>query len=148
MSKKRFNSGKILLTGVVAASLISTTTLTEIFANSGVNENTYWQANSQLVIQKNMNIQHVYSTDDLSNYRVVWGDTLSGIAKYFNISVEELAIRYHIVNPNFILAGVTLEDQHLFTVLDYSVLPSETIQDTSFNFVQATKNIIHQQCLT
>src|SRR5699024_851937 len=72
-------------------------------------------------------------------YRVVWGDTLSGIAEYFNISVEELAIRYHIINPNFILAGVTLEDQHLFTVLDYSVLPSETIQDTSFNFVQATK---------
>ena len=44
----------------------------------------------------------------MSNYRIRWGDTLSGIAARYHTSVGALARANHIANPNLIYAGSTL----------------------------------------
>jgi LysM repeat protein len=42
-------------------------------------------------------------------YRVQWGDTLTGIARRFNTSVQAIVQRNNIPNPNLIYAGQELE---------------------------------------
>ncbi|MGE6763737.1 LysM peptidoglycan-binding domain-containing protein [Corallococcus interemptor] len=48
---------------------------------------------------------------DVSNYRIRSGDTLSGIAKRYNTSVDALAKANNIKDPNKILAGTALKVQ-------------------------------------
>ena len=51
---------------------------------------------------------------DVSNYRIRSGDTLSGIAKRYNTSVDALAKANNIKDPNKILAGKSLKVQDGF----------------------------------
>lgn len=44
-----------------------------------------WTANSESVIADNMSKQGIKSVDQLGDYKVVWGDTLSTIAAHFNV---------------------------------------------------------------
>ena len=70
-----------------------------------------WTANSESVIADNMSKQGIKSVDQLGDYKVVWGDTLSTIAAHFHVSTDELVQRFNIADANYIAAGITMKNQ-------------------------------------
>ncbi|MGY3742475.1 LysM peptidoglycan-binding domain-containing protein [Leuconostoc inhae] len=71
-----------------------------------------WQANSTDTVKQNIASQN--KSNDIDNYEVQWGDTLSTISQVTGISVNDLASRYGIPDANSIFAGVTLVHQKDF----------------------------------
>lgn len=53
-----------------------------------------------------------YAATTNQNYTIVRGDTLSGIASRFGVSISSLVAANHIANPNLIYAGKTLIIPH------------------------------------
>ena len=74
-----------------------------------------WHANSEATIKANMDKQGIKSVDDLASYKVVWGDTISTIAAHFHTSVDKIVAQFNIANPDFIVTGVTMAEQHDYT---------------------------------
>lgn len=87
-----------------------------------------WTANSENVIADNMSKQGIKSVDQLGDYNVVWGDTLSTIAAHFHVDTNELAQRFGIVDVNYIGAGITMKDQ-----ANINALESQVIHDAQWN---------------
>lgn len=87
-----------------------------------------WTANSESVIADNMSKQGIKSVDQLGDYKVVWGDTLSTIAAHFHVSTDELAQRFGIVDVNYIAAGITMKNQ-----ANINELESQIVHDAQWN---------------
>ena len=87
-----------------------------------------WTANSESVIADNMSKQGIKSVDQLGDYKVVWGDTLSTIAAHFHVDTNELAQRFDIVDVNYIAAGITMKDQ-----ANINELESQIVHDAQWN---------------
>ena len=87
-----------------------------------------WTANSESVIADNMSKQGIKSVDQLGDYKVVWGDTLSTIAAHFHVSTDELAQRFGIADVNYIAAGITMKDQ-----ANINALESQIVHDAQWN---------------
>ena len=151
---KLFKSGKFMMTAAATIAVVASataTTLTSINADDTVapakvtSENhmykghrfdapirvethDIWTANSESVIAKNMSKQGIKSVDQLGDYKVVWGDTLSTIAAHFHVSAEELAQRFDIADVNYIAAGITMNDQ-----ANINELESQVVHDAQWN---------------
>ena len=148
--KSFFKSGRFLLTGlasaVLATAAVNLVSLDSNSANADDVKVSYasgivsWKANDQETIQRNMLNQGITGIDQLSNYKVVWGDTLSGIAQHFGTTVESIAFKFGITNPNFIVAGVTVENQHLLVTNETVSVPSTATQVTDFFAPSVNKN--------
>jgi hypothetical protein len=70
-----------------------------------------------------------------SGYRIVYGDTLSGIARKFGVSVEQLAKWNNILNVNRIYAGQRLiVKEPAYTRVYVSLPPPNTYSDRLSNF--------------
>ena len=87
-----------------------------------------WTANSESVIADNMSKQGIKSVDQLGDYKVVWGDTLSTIAAHFHVSTDELAQRFGIADVNYIAAGITMKNQ-----ANINELESQVVHDAQWN---------------
>ncbi|RHE69289.1 LysM domain-containing protein [Weissella cibaria] len=87
-----------------------------------------WTANSESVIADNMSKQGIKSVDQLGDYKVVWGDTLSTIAAHFHVDTNELAQRFDIADVNYIAAGITMKDQ-----ANINALESQIVHDAQWN---------------
>ncbi|MBZ1517163.1 LysM peptidoglycan-binding domain-containing protein, partial [Leuconostoc mesenteroides] len=148
--KSFFKPGRFLLTGLASAVLanaaVNLVSLDSNSVNADDGKVSYasgivsWKANDQETIQRNMLNQGITGIDQLSNYKVVWGDTLSGIAQHFGTTVESIAFKFGITNPNFIVAGVTVENQHLLVTNETVSVPSTATQVTDFFAPSVNKN--------
>lgn len=87
-----------------------------------------WTANSESVIADNTSKQGIKSVDQLGDYKVVWGDTLSTIAAHFHVSTDELAQRFGIADVNYIAAGITMKNQ-----ANINELESQVVHDAQWN---------------
>lgn len=87
-----------------------------------------WTANSESVIADNMSKQGIKSVDQLGDYKVVWGDTLSTIAAHFHVSTDELVQRFDIADANYIAAGITMKNQ-----ANINELESQVVHDAQWN---------------
>lgn len=152
---KLFKSGKFMMTAAATIAVVASataTTLTSVDADDSAtsqkvepSENhTYkgqeydapirvethdiWTANSESVIADNMSKQGIKSVDQLPDYKVVWGDTLSTIAAHFHVSTDELVQRFNIADANYIAAGITMKNQ-----VNINALESQIVHDAQWN---------------
>lgn len=152
---KLFKSGKFMMTAAATIAVVASataTTLTSVNADDSAtsqkvepSENhTYkgqeydapirvethdiWTANSESVIADNMSKQGIKSVDQLPDYKVVWGDTLSTIAAHFHVSTDELVQRFNIADANYIAAGITMKNQ-----VNINALESQIVHDAQWN---------------
>lgn len=85
-----------------------------------------WTANSESVIADNMSKQGIKSVDQLGDYKVVWGDTLSTIAAHFHVRTD--VQRFDIADANYIAAGITMKNQ-----ANINELESQVVHDAQWN---------------
>ncbi|MCB4209868.1 LysM peptidoglycan-binding domain-containing protein, partial [Lactiplantibacillus plantarum] len=103
-----------------------------------------WRANDQKTVDNNMRSQGIDSINDLSNYTVVWGDTLTTIANHFHTTADELKNKFNIVNADFIVAGFKLSDQSQFNSIGRELLSSSITslnKNTTAAYLQKPTNI-------
>ncbi|MBE4725109.1 LysM peptidoglycan-binding domain-containing protein, partial [Leuconostoc citreum] len=137
LGNKLFKSGKVLI-AVAGVSVIMTNAVIPVISTVSANTNkvtpvhtaSNWRANDQKTVDNNMRSQGIDSINDLSNYNVVWGDTLTTIANHFHTTADELKNKFNIVNADFIVAGFELSNQSQFNSIGRELLSSSI---TSFN---------------
>ena len=121
LGNKLFKSGKMLI-AIAGISVIMTNALVPVINTVSADNNKLtpghtdlcWRANDQKTVDNNMKSQGIDSINDLSNYYVVWGDTLTTIANHFHTTADELKNKFNIVNADFIVAGFKLNNQSQF----------------------------------
>ncbi|WP_260157487.1 LysM peptidoglycan-binding domain-containing protein [Leuconostoc mesenteroides] len=131
LGNKLFKSGKIIV-AVAGISIISASAVMPALSTATADSRTFkydnsafnWVANDQKTVDKNIKSQGITSINDLSNYRVVWGDTLTVIANHFHTTPEELKNKFNIANVDFIVAGYELRNQSQFNNIGQSLLSS------------------------
>ena len=142
---KLFKSGKFLMTAAATVAVIASATAPALIsANADSTSATTsvsadpthtvanWKANDQTIIAANFKSQNITSVNQLASYKVVWGDTLSGIAQHFNTTVDKITAQFGITDPNFIVSGVTIQDQHLYAASTANTTATTTVaQDTT-----------------
>ncbi|MDV7740312.1 hypothetical protein GA715_09200 [Leuconostoc mesenteroides] len=107
LGNKLFKSGKVLI-AVAGVSVIMTNAVIPVISTVSANTNkvtpvhtaSNWRANDQKTVDNNMRSQGIDSINDLSNYNVVWGDTLTTIANHFHTTADELKNKFNIVNAD------------------------------------------------
>ena len=137
LGNKLFKSGKVLI-AVAGVSVIMTNAVIPVISTVSANTNkvtpvhtaSNWRANDQKTVDNTMRSQGIDSINDLSNYNVVWGDTLTTIANHFHTTADELKNKFNIVNADFIVAGFELSNQSQFNSIGRELLSSSI---TSFN---------------
>ena len=137
LGNKLFKSGKVLI-AVAGVSVIMTNAVIPVISTVSADTNkvtpvhtaSNWRANDQKTVDNNMRSQGIDSINDLSNYNVVWGDTLTTIANHFHTTAEELKNKFNIENADFIVAGFELSNQSQFNSIGRELLSSSI---TSFN---------------
>ena len=137
LGNKLFKSGKVLI-AVAGVSVIMTNAVIPVISTVSANTNkvtpvhtaSNWRANDRKTVDNNMRSQGIDSINDLSNYNVVWGDTLTTIANHFHTTADELKNKFNIVNADFIVAGFELSNQSQFNSIGRELLSSSI---TSFN---------------
>ena len=151
LGNKLFKSGKILI-AVAGVSVIMTSALSPVITIVSANTNTVtpvhtasnWRANDQKTVDDNMKSQGIDSINDLSNYNVIWGDTLTTIANHFNTTVDELKNKFHIANADFIVAGFKLSNQSQFNNIGRELLSSSITslnKNTTSAYLQKSTNV-------
>ncbi len=151
LGNKLFKSGKVLI-AVAGVSVIMTSAVIPAISTASANTNkvtpvhtaSNWRANDQKTVDNNMRSQGIDSINDLSNYTVVWGDTLTTIANHFHTTADELKNKFNIVNADFIVAGFKLSDQSQFNSIGRELLSSSITslnKNTTAAYLQKPTNI-------
>ncbi|WP_161970291.1 LysM peptidoglycan-binding domain-containing protein, partial [Limosilactobacillus fermentum] len=151
LGNKLFKSGKVLI-AVAGVSVIMTNAVIPVISTASANTNkvtpvhtaSNWRANDQKTVDNNMRSQGIDSINDLSNYTVVWGDTLTTIANHFHTTVDELKNKFNIVNADFIVAGFKLSDQSQFNSIGRELLSSSITslnKKTTAAYLQKPTNV-------
>ena len=148
---KLFKSGKFLMTAAATVAVIASATAPALIsANADSTSATTsvsadpthtvanWKANDQTIIAANFKSQNITSVDQLASYKVVWGDTLSGIAQHFNTTVDKITAQFGITDPNFIVSGVAVQDQHLYAAPTANTTAATTVAQGTTSAQNAT----------
>ncbi|WP_199414116.1 LysM peptidoglycan-binding domain-containing protein [Weissella confusa] len=151
LGNKLFKSGKVLI-AVAGVSVIITNAAIPVISTVSANTNkvtpvhtaSNWRANDQKNVDNNMRSQGIDSINDLSNYNVVWGDTLTTIANHFHTTADELKNKFNIVNADFIVAGFELSNQSQFNSIGRELLSSSITslnKNTTSAYLQKPTNL-------
>ena len=151
LGNKLFKSGKVLI-AVAGVSVIMTNAVIPVISTVSADTNkvtpvhtaSNWRANDQKTVDNNMRSQGINSINDLSNYNVVWGDTLTTIANHFHTTADELKNKFNIVNADFIVAGFELSNQSQFNSIGRELLSSSITslnKNTTAAYLQKPTNV-------
>jgi len=151
LGNKLFKSGKVLI-AVAGVSVIMTNAVIPVISTVSADTNkvtpvhtaSNWRANDQKTVDNNMRSQGINSINDLSNYNVVWGDTLTTIANHFHTTADELKNKFNIENADFIVAGFELSNQSQFNSIGRELLSSSITslnKNTTAAYLQKPTNV-------